>query len=387
MPPNAPAFCPFCGKPRSNDMRPCPSCAGPSLRTVLSEQGGRDAVSFFGDDVPTLLYDDVNNAYYVNPEKSKAKWAWQTGQVSNQFPFTITANQTRRFQVKMNPDVGLRGDIETCSFMLTSTGRLAVQPFVPLLDKYLSNGLVPSSLMFGTAQLQGLLAQTIYSIPSFDWWADAQDLSAADNTVSPVFFGRRLMDNGQDRIQEARRAAGMSRFVHPFWLVPTTAFNNTTNVGINPNPTISIPTLANVTVTYTVPSDADFECWYILDDSSTSNGANTEINDLFARIKEGPSGADLVLAPGGSNGLAWRSFIASPTVPVTGFPSGGTNSATGGIRAASLPSPAGGFTHLFKRGTDIQVTFVSTDTGTITLRSAFVGLLVYGGDPAKGECQ
>lgn len=382
-----PAYCPFCGKPRPDDASPCPSCKGPSLRSVLAEQGGTDPISFFGEDVPTLLYDDKDGAYYVNPEKTKAKFQWQTGQVNNTFPFTVPANSKVTGRVRINPEVGLRGDTEIAAFMLTSSGRVAAQIFVPLLDKNLSNGLVPTSLMFGTAQLQALLAETLYALPNFDWRVDFQDLSGADNVVSPVFFGRRFLDTGADRIDASRRAAGMSRFMHPYWLVPTTAFNNTTGAAINPNPTVSIPAGQSVTVTYSVPSDADFDCRYVLDDSSTSVGANTEINDLFARIKEGASGRDLVDVPGGSNGLSWRNFVASPTVPVTGFPSGGTNTATGGIRAASLPSPGAGWSHLFKRGTDIVVTFVSTDAGTITLRTAFAGILIYATDPSQADCQ
>lgn len=376
----APAFCPWCGKPRANDGNPCPSCKGPSIRSVLSERQGRDPISFFGEDVPTLLWDDPSQggsgAYYVNPEKTRVRWQYQTGTVNNVFPFTLPANQRQKFRVRINPETGDRGDTEIGAFMLTSSGRVAIQPFVPLLDKNLSNGLVPSSLMFGTAQLQALLAQTLYAFPSFDWTFDAQELSGSDNILSPVFFARRFLDSGKDRIEAARRAAGMSGFMHPYWLVPTTAYNNTSSVAINPNPTISIPSGASVTVVYSVPEDIYFDCWYALDDSSTSVGANTEINDLLATIKTGQNGVNLIDVPGGSNGLSWRNFIATPTVPVTGMPGGGANSATGGVRAASLPGP-GIFTHLFEPGTDIAVTFVSTDAGTITLRTAFAGLAIY----------
>jgi hypothetical protein len=382
-----PQFCPWCGKPRPNDERTCPSCGGASIKSVLCERAGVDALSFFGEDVASLLFDDQTGTYYVNPDKTRVKWQWLTGQLNNQFPFTVPANSRQKARVRINPEVGLRGDTEIASFLLTSSGRVAAQVYVPLLDKQLSNNLVPTSLMFGTAQLQALLASTLYCLPDFDWTIDFQDISGSDNTISPVFYGRRFLDSGDSRVEAARRAAGMSRFIHPYWLVPTSAFNNTTNAPIAPGPgnTIAIPGSNSVTVTFTVPSDADFDCRYILDDSSTSQGANTEINDLFAFIKEGAGGRDLVDAPAGSNGLSWRNLLASPTVPVTGFPSGGTNTSTGGIRAASLPSPAAGFTQLFKRGTDIMVTFFSTDSGTITLRTAFAGLLIYAAEPGK-EC-
>lgn len=385
--PNQALFCPFCGAKRPNDERACPTCGGPSIKSVLADRAGIDALTFFGEDVETLLFDPSSGAYYVNPDKTRVKWQWLTAQVNQQFPFALGANARTQFRLRINPEVGMRGDTEVAAFMLTSTGRAACQPYVPLLDKQLSNNLVPTSLMFGTAQLQALLSSTIYALPSFDWTLDVQDLSGLANTISAVAFGRRFLDSGEQKVQAARRAAGMSKFVHPYWLVPSSAFDNTAGAAIvlGAGATVAIPTNHNVTVTYTVPSDASFDCRYILDDSSTSRGANTEINDLFAFIQESSGGRQLVDAPQGSNGLSWRAFIASPTVAVAGFPSGGANTATGGVRASSLPGPADGFTHLFTPGTDIVVTFVSTDSGTVTLRTAFVGLLVYASDPSK-EC-
>ncbi len=379
------SHCPFCGSPRPDDERPCPRCQAPSIRSVLAERAGVDALSFFGEDVPTLLFDDSTGEYYINPDKTKAKFQWLTAQVNNQSPFVLPANSRQKFRVRINPEVGLRGDTEVAAFMLTSTGRAAAQVFVPLLDKFLSNNLVPTNLMCGTAQLQALLPNTLYCLPDYDWTVDVQDLSGADNTISMVMFGRRFLDGGDDRVQAARRAAGMSRFMHPYHLVPSSAFNNTTAapIPLGAGATVAIPTLASVTVTYTVPSDAYLDCKALVDDSSTSTGANTEINDLLCTIKEGAGGRDLIDAPGGSNGLSMRNFVFSPTVPVTGFPSGGTNSATGGIRAASLPSPGAGFSHLFSPGTDIMITYVSTDTGTITLRNALWGLLIYAGKPGE----
>ena len=366
MAPSPASFCPFCGARRQDDERPCSACGAPSIRSVLAERAGVDALSFFGEDVETLLFDDATGAYYVNPDKTRVKWQWLTGQVNGQFPFTLPANQRQKFRVRINPEVGLRGDTEIAAFMLTSSGRAAAQVFVPLLEKNLSNNLVPTSLAFGTSQLQALLPNTLYCLPDFDWTIDIQDLSGEDNVISPVFFGRRFLDSGVDRVQAARRAAGMSRFMHPYHLVPSSAVNDTTGaqIALGAGATVAIPTASQVSVTYTVPSDAWFECRFLVDDSSTSVGANTEINDLFCFIYESAGGRCLIDAPQGSNGLSVRSLVFSPVVPVTGFPAGGANSATGGIRAASLPSPGGGF----------------------TLRNAFWGLLIYAGEPEK-ECQ
>lgn len=342
-----------------------------------------DAVSLFGGDIPALLYDDPaqggDGTYVVNPQKLDVKFQWQTGQVSQQFPFTLAANQQTKFTVRINPEEGMRGDTELCSFMLTSSDRVAVLPYIPILDKYLANTLIPSNLMFGTAQLPALMPSTLFNLPSTLWSFDIRELGGVSNTVSPVFFGRRFLDRGKERITDQRRAAYLANFMHPYWLGPTSAYNNTSSVAISPNPTIAIPSGATVTVTYSVPSTADFDCRWILDDSTSSTAV--EISELYAQsLTEGGSARGLIDVPPGSNGLPWRSFIASPTVPVTGFPSGGSATATGGIRAASLPSPAGGWSHLFKRGTDIQIVFRSTDAGTITLRTALAGVLVYASD-------
>lgn len=372
-----PKFCPFCAAARPNDSSPCPRCKNPSIQEICAKKNRGGALSIFGDDIEALSYDEATGEWSISPDKDSVKWQWQTGQIGGQFPFTLSANQQTRFTVRINPEEGMRGDTEICAMMMTTTDRVAILPYIPVLDKYLANALIPSSLICGTAQLPALWPQSVYSLPGTLWQFDVKELGGVSNTVSPVLFGRRFLDRGKERLSDVRRAALFSKFMHPYWLGPTSAFDFTTNSTVSVSPTVSIPTGDVVTVTFSVPSTADFDCKYILDDSSTSGGANTEINDLLVFMTEGGSARGLIDVPRGSNGLSWRNFVASPTVPVTGFPSGGTNSKTGGIRAASVPSPVGGWSHLFKRGTDIQVTYKNTDAGTVTLRTAFVGTLIY----------
>lgn len=357
----------------------------------LPNPANQRTLSLFGEDIAALLYSDPgkggDGSYHINPDKQSVKWQWQTGQIAGQYPFTLTANQQTRFTIRINPEEGMRGDTELCAMMLTSSDRVALLPYIPILDKYLANTLIPSSLMCGTAQLQALWPQSVYSLPSTLWQFDIKELGGVSNTVSPVLFGRRFLDRGKERLVDQRRVALFSKFMHPYWLGPTSAWNNTANAQIAVTPTVSIPagnvTPQSVTVTFTVPSTADFDCRAILDDSTS--GASGEPNALTAFITEGGSARGLVDAPPGTNGLSWRDFIASPTVAVTGFPSGGGALITGGIRAASMPSPAGGWSHLFKRGTDIQVTFVSTDASVITLRTCFAGILIYANEPLDDQ--
>jgi hypothetical protein len=350
---------------------------------ALTDRANEQAISLYSDDIAALLYDEKHGDYKINPDKLAVKWQWQTGQIAGQFPFSLAANQQTKFTVRINPEEGMRGDTEVCAMMLTSTGRVGLLPYIPILDKYLANNLIPSSLMCGTAQLPGLWPQSVYCLPSTLWQFDVRDLSGSANTVSPVLFGRRFLDRGKERLTDLRRVALFSKFMHPYWLGPTSAFDESAGAPIAVNPTVAIPATSTVTVKFSVPSSADFDCRYIVDDST--QGASTEPNDLLAFISEGGSARGLVDAPPGSNGISWRKFIASPTIAVSGFPSGGSSLATGGVRAASLPSPIGGWSHLFKRGTDIEVKFRNTSAETITLRTAFVGVLIYANEPLESQ--
>lgn len=329
---------------------------------------GQDSVvSLMTGDIPALLFNDETREFVVNPFKSSAKWSWQPGRFENQFPYTLGANRQVDFNVKVTPEDGMKGDVEVCAFLLTSTGRISVQPFIPILNKFISNVPLSASLMFGTAQLPGLLAQTIYSFPSVDWTLAIRDLTGSSNVISPVLFGRRFTDRQKERIFDPRQAQILSKFMHAYWLGPTSG-TVVTSAGVvstvQGGAEVSVPAGATCTLYYQVPGDAVFDCKSILDDSTSTTGLEP---DITGQIFPGDNADPLNDSP-----MQWRDFLASPTtLAITGMPSDGF------LRAASLPSPGGCWTNMFERSTKIKVVFVSADAGTITLRTGFHGTLIY----------
>jgi hypothetical protein len=328
-------------------------------------------VGLVSGDIPPLLYDEERGIYVINPQKAASKWSWQPARLNNTFPAVLGANQVTEFNIRTTPEDGNRGDVEALAFLLTSTGRLAIQPYVPILDKELSNIPIPTSLLFGTAQLPALLAQTIYSYASIDWTFRVRELSGAGNTVSAVVFGRRQVDRGRDREPDVRQAQLLSRFMHPYWVGPTTGVTGA-GVIVPGGPEVVLAPGATVTLEYPLPGDAAFDCRWILDDSTSTTGVEPL---LTAQIFEGDRGSPL-----NDVAMSWRDFLASPTtLAVAGSPSGGF------FRAASFPSPGGCWSHLFERSTRIRVVFTSTDAGTITLRTAFGGTLIYVSEPVQAQ--
>jgi hypothetical protein len=328
-------------------------------------------VGLMSGDVPALDYDEESGVFAISPAKAGVKWAWQPGRLNNTFPAVLTPNQATDINVKTTPEDGNRGDTEVIAFLLTSTGRVAIQPYVPVLDKQLSNVPLSSSLMFGTSQLPALLAQTLYSYPSVDWTLAVRDLTGVANTISPVLFGRRFVDRKRAREDDLRQAQLISRFMHAYWIGPSTGFTGA-GVLVPGGPEVALAPGGTVTLEYPVPGDAAFDCRWILDDSTSTTGLEPL---LTAQIFEGDRGSPLNDVP-----MSWRDFLASPTtLAVAGAPSGGF------FRAASLPSPGGCWSHLFERATKIRVTFVSTDAGTITLRTAFAGTAIYVSEPVATQ--
>lgn len=337
-------------------------------------------VSLLTGDVPALLYDDGKDAagsqirapeYVINPYKSSVKFSWQPARFGNQFPFALSANQQAEFNVKVTPEDGLKGDVEVSAFLMTQTGRCSVQPYVPMLDKYIANVPLSSNLLFGSAQFPALLAQTLYSYPSVDWTLAIRDLTGAANTISPVLFGRRFIDRRKDRADDPRQAQLLSKFMHPYWIGPVTGVTSA-GVTVQGGAEVSLAAGGTVTLFYPVPGDAAFDCRWILDDSTSTTGAEPI---LTAQIFEGDTGPPLNDVP-----MSWRDFLAAPTtLAITGMPSGGF------IRAASTPSPGAVWSHLFEKSTKIRVVFTSADPGTITLRTAFGGVLIYAPEPISQQ--
>lgn len=328
-------------------------------------------VNLLTGDVPALLQNEETGEYVISPDKSSVKFSWQPARFNNTFPIVLAANQQVEANVRVTPEDGLKGDVEVGAFLLTSTGRVSVQPFVPVLNKFLSNIPISSSLMFGTSQLPALLAQTLYAFPSVDWTVALRDLTGAPNTVSPVFFGRRFSDRRRERLDDPRQAQLLSKFMHLYFIGPTTGVTGA-GVAVPGGAEVTLAAGQTVTLQFPVPGDAVFDCRWILDDSTSTTGVEPV---LTAQIFEGDTGSPMNDTP-----MAWRDFLAAPTtLAIAGMPSGGF------LRAASLPSPGGCWSSLFERATKIRVTFTSADAGTITLRVAFGGVAIYAPEPLHDQ--
>jgi len=317
-------------------------------------------------DVPALVLDEATGKYSLNQDKLSVKWSWQPGRFNNQFPFQLAPNQTADFNIRVTAEAGGEGDVEVAAFMITTTGRVSCQPYIPQWDKHLSNVPLSTSLMFGSAQLQAMIAETIYSFPSIDWTLTMTELTGAPNLVSPVVSGRRFTQKGVGQY-DTDKAKALSRLITPYWLGPSTA-TLVTAPGAAPitvpgGPEIALPPGATITLEFPCPGDAAFDCKWALDDSTSTTGLEPV---MVAQIQEGQTGYPLNDVP-----MSMRDFLFAPTVAVAGFPSGGI------IRAASLPSPQGNWTHLYPKETKIKVVVTSNDAGTITLRPCFAGVLIY----------
>lgn len=333
--------------------------------------------ALFSRDVPTLLHSDParggDGSISLNPKKGLVKWNWIAAELNGVCPFVVAANQTEVASLAVESQSG-QGDFEASTLLWQSTGRTAVQPYVntAVVNRYLSNGLISDRLIFGTAQLPMLLPQSIYCLPKSSWQFRIQDLSGLSNTIQPVVFGRRFIDRQQTR---ARRADFLNQ-MHPYWIGPQDPANIAQS-----GPEIALAANGTVQLTFQIPSSADFLCKFVLDDSTSASGVEPL---LYGDIVENYTKRSLTdvstigsTITGSTNlGLQWRNFMACPTVSVTGFPGGV-------IRAASIGSPRGGYTHLFPRNSQVVIKFTSLDAAIITLRVALFGWLIYGKEPGN----
>lgn len=335
--------------------------------------------SLFGRDVPSLLYSDPalggDGSVSLNPAKGLVKWQWIAATLNGATPFAVPANGTVTANLSVASQSG-QGDFEACALYWNAANnrRCAVRPYVntAVVSRYLANDVICDRLMFGTSQLPGLLPQSIYCLPKTSWKFEIRDLSGSGETVQPVVFGRRFVDRQDTR---ARRADFLNQ-MHPFWIGPVDPAN-----AAQTGPEVTLAANGQVQLTFQVPSDADFLCKFLLDDSTAASGNEPS---LYAQVVENYTKrglADLPLSTVAAStnlGLHWRDFMACPSVSVTGFPGGV-------VRAASLGSPRGGFTHLFPRNTQVVIRFTSLDATAITLRVALFGWLVYGKEPTDRQ--
>lgn len=327
----------------------------------------------WGPEVPTLVYSDPkeggNGQYCLNEDKGLVRWRWIPAKFEgNRYPITFSGNEYNELQVQIGASNGTRGDTEIAALLLTTTSgrRVAVRPVISSpIDKQLSNILIPSSLMFGTAQLPGLMPSSIYSMANTTWRFQVKNLSALSNIVSAVVWGRKFKDTQREQLGDIRRVAELMSCQWPYWIGP---FNGSDPTMCGPE--ITLLPGRSVTLRFPAPSSADFLAKWILDDSSCTTGLEPL---LVASIQEEDTGRTLVDFPAG---ISWRDFLACPTVTVTGMPSGGV------IRAMSLGSPRGGWTHLMPRNSAWNITFKSNETvGTITLRPALAGWCINAKEP------
>ena len=323
-------------------------------------------------EVPTLLYSDPatggNGQYCLNEDKALVRWRWIPATFEgNRFPITFSADEYNELQIQIGASAGTRGDTEIAALLMTTTlgRRVAVQPVVSSpVDKQLSNILIPSNLMFGTAQLPGLMPSSIYSMANTTWRFRVKNLVALPNVVSAAVWGRKFKDNEREQVADIRRTAELMNCAWPYWIGPFSQSDPTMT-----GPEVTLPAGRSVTLRFPAPSSADFLAKWILDDSTSTTGLEPL---LVASIQEEDTGRTLIDFP---SGISWRDFLACPTVTVAGMPSGGI------IRAMSLGSPRGGWTHLIPRTSAWNITFKSNDSGTITLRPALAGWCLNAKEP------
>ncbi len=319
-------------------------------------------------DVAAVQFSDPkkggDGSYHVNGDKDFVQWRWRVGQlnqggVSSALPSSLAPQDVI---IDFGAQDGQKGDSEVGYFWARETSgnnRFAVTPKIttPLL-KYLSNVPISSNLVFGTSQLPGYLASPIYVELNSDMNFQAQALASSPPglAIDAGAFCRAYNDSADQ--QAARRAAKDGCYT-PMWVGPQDKQNATLT-----GPEISIPSGATIKLRFPAPGDADFVVAWILDDSTSTTGMEPLLNVV---VQEEANRERLIDWP---PGLDWRSFLACPTVTVTGMPTGGV------IRAMSLKSPRGAWTHRIPAKSALEVQISSADAGTVTFRAALHGWAV-----------
>jgi hypothetical protein len=330
-----------------------------------------------------LLYSDPRKGgdgkTRINPDKLNVKFQWIAASLNQKFPITVPGLATLKAQMTVgDQDGSAAGDFEASTILFASTNagspasRVAVTPEVrtPTLNRILTNINLSSNLISGTSQFPGLLPQTIFCLPKTSWFWTLENLGATSAIVSPVLYGRRSTECSKDYTEQLHRRAEFLRWVSPAWYGPN---------GPDPNyngPEINLLPGRSATVTFQIADSAGFLMTALLDDSSYTDGTGGGNLSLYASFSENVSSRRLenlgAFSPAGSSplGIDW-SLMSCPTVSVAGI-------VGGKIRAFSLRSPKGGFTHMVDRNTQVTIKFTSTEAAnTIVLRPALFGFSVY----------
>lgn len=326
-------------------------------------------------DVPTLFYSDPrrggDGSYVVNGNKADIQWRWRSAALNQVYAVALPASGA---PVDAVVDFGAQGagsgdsEVQHLWGNTVSGRRFAVQPQMGTpVNKYLSNGPISSSLVFGTAQLPGYLSSPLKCWANSDLKLNARSLTGLAETVNLGAFCRTYDDSGCQEAGDCRREAWLEdlRDYLPGWLVPLDKVNDDLS-----GPQVFIPPNGDVDLRFPPFTDGDFLAAWFLDDSTSSTGLEPV---LSVSIFEEDTREFLT---DWNAGISLRDFVACPTVNVAGFPGGGT------IRAMSLKSPRGGWTHQIRRTSALIVRLSSQDPGTITYRGAFHGWTVGFAEPA-----
>jgi hypothetical protein len=312
-------------------------------------------------DIPTLIQDPMTGEVFLNPRKTTQKWCYLS---SNPYPVTLSSTGAT-LPVSLTPPLedGNSGDVEIVKLMakaaVSGSGVEGANRFGVVLEdtvtqrKFMNNPIC-SNLVFGNAQFPFTLYETIFLPATSNLIAYCTNYESSSNAIRIVAEGRRFVGCGP---RQQLQQAFYQRRSHPYWL---TFDNLGTSSGANGGVTVA----ANSTTTYTmtVPSSGDFNCWLIMDESTT---------DYHVRILETTSGRSLMLGPGenGQGRISCKDMVASTRYGVTGFPNNL-------LTAANTPH-AWTFTHTFKRGTQISFELTNTTGSQIVVRLALHGQLVY----------
>jgi hypothetical protein len=289
-----------------------------------------------------LLVSGPGGQTFVN----RAKYAQKVYHASAQdYPLSLTALARKRTQILINGDQGGDGDTHLYYLMASSTGKFSVTMTHTALSRRLMNGPVESSLIFGNGVLPGRLLSPIFVPATTSLDIECVDLSNSSNDIRLSGIGMQLVDpmaNFSGITATDRRGHYLDPMKHPYWLTFDSGAEQTLT-----------GTSTTDSFTLTVPSVADFNCWGLLHRISA--------NDATCEIFEGNRRRLL-------NQPTRLSEISSKTLSITGMPDSL-------VPAASMPMywP---FTHLFQRGTTINVRLTAT-AGTPSVALALVGELIY----------
>lgn len=358
--------------------------AGPQIKT-------KPGIAVYGGDVPTLLYSDPalggDGRTRLNPRKGTSRWLWLAADYQGATPMTLASGDTRKMIAAVKTTGGNEdGDFEMSTILARSAAtaggalaRVAIQPYVKskIVNRFLTNQNVCHTLLTGVSQFPGSLIAAPYLLPKTSIEFTVQNLSGVETGVSIAGWGRQWTDCDPCDREERRKHAEHLRWFHPYWIGPQDPSQPAYT-----GPEVTLGPGRQATLTFPMPSDADFLMYSMLDDSTSSGGGEPA---LYAQVSHNDSQRGLVDLPSttynpavsSALGISWRDFLAIPTATgVTGFQQSKIN-------AYGLAPQNGGWTHVVPRNTQIIIKFVSMETvNTITLRVALYGLLVYGLQPA-----